>query len=271
MSFAYRMAGVLGRDSWLVRRLRPAREWSLNAVFGRRGLSRSVNGVPVRVLPRYRSYFAPDYDAPVAAFLSQRVRSGDCCISVGANLGIYPLQLASWAAPGGRVVAFEPNPDTAHFLRLHVKMNGLDDRVRVVQRAVADGHGTATFHAAGVDGMSRLGEPNPLIADKTIAVTVEVETLDGFCAREGILPNAIVIDVEGYEVAVLAGARSLFANQPHLVAVVEMHPGAWHLAGSDRWSFEQLLAELRVRAVPLSGQSDVLGEYGHVYLEPLRG
>jgi hypothetical protein len=32
-----------------------------------------------------------------------------------------------------------------------------------------------------------------------------------------------------------------------------------------------LLAELRVRLVPLSGQSDPLGDYGHVYLEPLAG
>jgi FkbM family methyltransferase len=230
-----------------------------------------VNGVPLRVLPGHRGYFAPDYDAPVAAFFRARVRPGDVCISVGANIGVYPLQFANWAAPGGRVFAFEPNPKTAEVLRAHVRINGLEDRIHVLQNAVADRTGTATFHAAGLDGMSRLGEPNPRVADKTVPITVEVETLDVFCDREQVRPNAMMIDVEGFEVAVLAGARSLFANARCLVTVVEMHPNAWPVAGSDRSAFENLLADLHVRVVPLSGQSDPLGEYGHVYLEPLNG
>jgi FkbM family methyltransferase len=243
----------------------------LSAAYGHKGLPRSVNGVPLRVLPQHRWYFAPQYDAPVAAFFRARLRPGDVSINVGANLGVYALQFAKWTAPGGRVFAFEPNPDTARVLQTHIHMNRLEQWVSVVQRAVADQPGTATFHVAGLDGMSRLGVPNPLVADKTVAITVEVESLDAFCCHERILPNAIMIDVEGFESAVLAGARGLYANHRQLLTVVEMHPDDWRAAGSDRRSFEKLLAELRVRLVPLSGQSDPLGEYGHVYLEPLAG
>ncbi|MFL5340330.1 MAG: FkbM family methyltransferase [Gemmataceae bacterium] len=272
MSIAREIAERLGTNSVLVRLLQPLREWTLAAVYDHRGLVRKVNGASMRVLPRYRWYFAPDYDPPVARFFQQRVRPGDVCINVGANLGVYALQFAHWSAPSGQVFAFEPNPATAGSLRAHVAMNRLGDRVHVMERAVSERPGMATFHAAGVNGMSRLGEPNPALAGQTTCLTVEVDSLDEFCGGRGLMPRAMMIDVEGFEAAVLTGARSLFADRGRLPAtVVEMHPNAWAVAGSDRASFERLLAELGVRPVPLSGQTDPLGEYGHVYLEPTDG
>src|SRR6266849_3701668 len=101
MSLARRIADRLGYDSRLVRCLRPVREWMLVAAYGQKGLLRSVNGVPLRVLPQHRSYFAPKYDAPVAAVFRDHLRPGDISINVGANLGVYPLQFAAWTAPGG--------------------------------------------------------------------------------------------------------------------------------------------------------------------------
>lgn len=258
------------RESWLVRGLQPVREWLLTAAYGRNGLRRFVNEIPLQILPWERCHFPPEYDVPVAQFFRERVGPGDVCFNVGANLGVYALQFAHWSAPAGRVFGFEPNPTTAAVLRRHVKINGLDDRVRVFQRAIADRVGPATFHASGVDGMSRLGEPNPLIADRTSAITVEVDTLDAFCEREQVRPAAMMIDVEGFEIAVLAGARTLFsAGIKPPVTVVEMHPNAWTISGGHRQALEQLLAALQVRAVPLSGQLDPLGEYGHVFLEPV--
>jgi FkbM family methyltransferase len=271
MAIPQQIANTLGRDSWLVRRLRPLREVALAGVYGRRGMTRCVNGASLRVLPQYRWYFAPDYDAPVARFLHDRVGPGAVCLSVGANLGVYPLQFAHWSGPTGKVFAFEPNPQTAAVLRRHVALNGLDDRVRVIERAVAECPGQATFHAAGVDGMSRLGAPNPELTGLTRAITVPVDSLDRFCADEGIGPDALMIDVEGFEVSVLRGAKDLFRGRPPKVAVVELHPNAWAVAGTDRVAMEQLLSDYRLRAVPLSGQTDPLGEYGHVSLEPTLG
>src|SRR4051812_18697702 len=129
--------------------LRPLRERTLEALYGRRGMVRTMNGERFRVLPRHRWYFAPEFDAPVARFLRERVKPGAACISIGANMGASPLQFARWSAPGGRVFAFEPNPETAELLRRHVAINGLTDRVKVFERAVSDKPGEATFHAAG--------------------------------------------------------------------------------------------------------------------------
>jgi hypothetical protein len=48
--------------------------------------------------------------------------------------------------------------------------------------------------------------------------------------------------------------------------VVEMHPNVWNSANTTRDRAEGLLADLSLRAVPLTGQSDPLGDYGIVHL-----
>jgi FkbM family methyltransferase len=248
--------------------LRSVRESALGLLYGRRGMPRPVNGATFRVLPRYRSLFPPEYDAPVAAFLRERVRPGMTCVNVGANLGIYALQFAHWSAPDGRVVAFEPNPSTARVLRRHVVLNGMERRVRVVEAAVASAPGRATFFMAAEDGMSRLGEPNPLLP-ATEPIQVEVTTLDRFLATEGVRPDWILVDVEGFEVAVLQGARETLRARPGTPGVVlEMHPDAWRVAGTSRADLEDLLADLGLRPAPLTGQADPLADYGLVHLVP---
>ena len=229
---------------------------------------RVVNGAAFRVLPGHSRFFSQDYDAPVAAFLRDRVKPGETCINVGANVGVYTLQFAKWNAPDGPVIAFEPNPATAAILKRHVALNGLGGRVRVMERAVAETPGTATFYVQGTDGMSRLGVPNPLL-EKPSPIQVEVTTLDRFCEQERIHPHWILIDVEGFEPAVLAGFRETLGASKLPQVIVEMHPDAWNVAGSSREHFTQLLANLQLRPVPLTGQRDAMTDYGLVYLERL--
>lgn len=247
---------------------RGVRDWGLDRLYDRAGMVRVVNGTPIRVLPRYRVNFPSDYDAPVATFLRERVKPGMTCVNVGANLGIYTIQFAAWSAPQGQVIAFEPNPATAALLRRHIEMNGLGDRVRVVEQAVSSKPGRAEFHLQGVDGMSRLGAPNPLLKG-TRTIQVEVTTLDHFFARERVSPDWILIDVEGFEAAALAGARRVIESRPEMGVVVEMHPDAWPVAGSDLESFRSLLASLHRRPTPLTGQSDPMLDYGVASLEQL--
>jgi hypothetical protein len=45
-----------------------------------------------------------------------------------------------------------------------------------------------------------------------------------------------------------------------------MHPSFWTILGTSRAQAEGLLRELGLRAVPLTGQADPLGEYGVVHL-----
>jgi hypothetical protein len=89
-------------------------------------------------------------------------------------------------------------------------------------------------------------------------LNVPVITIDGFCAREGIDPDFIKIDVEGWELSVLRGARETIRRRGGGLALfVEMHPSLWPHLGTSR---ELLLDELRaqqLKPVSLGGADDL--------------
>jgi FkbM family methyltransferase len=264
------VSSVLGRDSRMVRVLRPLYESLLDVIFLGRGVPWVINGVAYRVDPHFRDRFGHTYDVPVAEFLRERVKPGDLCFDVGANVGVYVLQFAQWSAPNGRVIAFEPNPRTREALLRHTALNHLTGRVEIVPAAVAAASGTATLYAAGSDGMSRLGAPNVLLESRTAEISVSVVTLDEFCLDRNLYPRWLLVDIEGFEIAALRGARQLITRRgPDLGIVVEMHPNVWHSAGTDRRDVEAVLSELGRRPRGLTGQSDPLGEHGLVFLEPV--
>jgi FkbM family methyltransferase len=207
---------------------------------------------------------ARQYDELAASWLAGRVAPGDSSVNVGANTGVYVIQLAHWSEPEGRVVAFEPNPAARRILLRHVQMNQLDARVEIVPAAVSNRAGSSTFFASvDGDGMSRLAIPNEELAGTT-PLTVATTTLDDFCV---LPPKWVVIDVEGFETQVLRGGRRVLRQCAGVV--VEFHPGAWSAAGTTRDDLEKVIEELAFSITPLSGQRDPFSTYGLVALQPL--
>lgn len=243
--------------------LRPVREVVLLAVTRGRGVSRAVNNLRFRVDSRTRFNFVPAYDVPVAAFLRTRVTRGSEVWNVGANVGVYALQLASWVGAEGKVVAFEPNPTAAHLLATNLRLNRLERRVEVVEAAVGESKGEVELYTCGADGMARAGRANPLLK-RVVKVRVPVTTLDTFAADSGRVPAWVIMDIEGWEIAALRAARRLLSVSQF---VVELHPSAWEWSGDKREDLEALLEECQLEAVPLVGQADPLGEHGQVFLQ----
>ena len=259
-------AQALGHDTALVRGLRPAYASLLSLLAAGRGIPWEINGAPFRIDPGQRHRMGRCYDASVADFLRARVRPGQLCVDVGANVGVYVLQLARWCSPGGRVVAFEPNPDARTVLARHLRMNDLEGLVEVIPAAAGAAAGEMPLFAAGEDGMARLGSPSSALEGRTRVVTVPVVRLDDRFPPEVPQPDWLVMDVEGHELEALEGARALIARRgAALGIVVEMHPSEWGPAGKER--AQALLTRLDLRALALTGQGDPLAEYGIVCLE----
>lgn len=239
----------------------------LYALSGGAGVPGEINGTTYRLDPRYRWRLWPDYEAGLAAFLRARLRPGQCCVDVGANIGIYVLQMARWTEPDGHVIAFEPNPQTFDVLRRHVRMNGLDARVTLVPSAVGRAAGTAQlFDTAGGSGLSRLGAANPYGHGVAASIEVPLVALDGYFERAPRQPDWIVVDVEGYEFDVLAGAAGTIRRGASVV--VEMHPHLWPGGPAARAAGERLLADLGRRPVAIDPQADPWSA-GAVLLEPV--
>lgn len=242
--------------------VRSVREAWLRLRWDRAGMPWRLHGVPCRIPPTVRAQFHPAWEPHVSAWLRARVRPGQVLFDVGANVGAYVVQFAAWSAPDGRVVAFEPNPGAVVWLERVVRMNGLAERVTVVERALGAEAGSATLHATAADGMSRLGRRNPLLSD-SVTLPVTVDTLDDWCARHGIRPDWVLVDVEGWEAQVLRGGAAVLAD-PEVGVVVEMHPAAWADAGSSREHLAEAIARLGRRPVSIGGD-DPFGS-GHAAL-----
>ena len=253
---------ISGDSPWM-RPLAPAYTWLLDSLYGRRGLTRCLNGEMVRVRPAFRA-LREDREPMVFHTLRRLVTPGSTVLDVGASFGEFAIVLARWCGPGGRVVAFEPTPVTRAALMDHLELNGLRDRVDVVDAAVSDYVGSGTLHAIGRSGENTLnasyfgGEAEPL--------PVSVTTIDAYCERHGLTPAAIKLDVEGLEIHALRGARRTLARTRAAI-VVELHPGSWQGVGESGASAERIVRELEYRVVPLEGQSR-MSDGGHVLLEP---
>ena len=266
---AERLGSRLGRDSAAIRLARPIYESILDLATGGRGYRRCVNGrESFYIAARNRSYFPEIYDPSVCDYLRQRVRPGDTCLNVGANVGIYTLLLARWSGPNGQVYAFEPNPAVRAILEDNVRRNGCAAYVDISNQAVGDEPGEAAFFAEGVTGIGRLGRPHPASGGAS-TFTVPVTTLDEFCGRHHLSPNWIVMDIEGFEIPALEGAtETLRAGlQTGLNLVVEMHPPLWSTPPLSRGRMDAVLKRHSMRPIPLAGQGKPLDENGMCLLE----
>lgn len=153
-------------------------------------------------------------------------RSARITVDVGANTGIFTL-LAGAANPASNVIAFEPLPHLSHALRQNIQLNGWDQRMRVVMKAVTDRVDMAAFHVPRVDvptsaSLNRNGFRG-LDGD---VIDVQTTTLDASLADETRV-DLVKIDVEGFEDRVLSGMSGILARSRPVI-VVECNPDGPH-------------------------------------------
>jgi FkbM family methyltransferase len=232
---------------------------------GGRGLRCTLpHGEIVRVLPehRYLSWNPSEYEA-----FRRAVRPGMTALDIGANVGAYSVLLGQWVGPSGRVVAFEPAPAPFKGLVRHLAMNRLEHVVTPVAAAVGDRDATASLLLSTTAGESRLAAPSDRDREAT---TVPLVTIDSFCHRERIDPGFIKIDVEGWELFALHGARDTIRRRGRDLALfVEMHPSVWPLLGIDREAVVAEIAEQSLEVSPLTPVDDLWAVEGvSVLLRP---
>lgn len=108
--------------------------------------------------------------------------------------------------------------------------------MEIVPRAVGDGTALAGKAHKG-DGMLQLG-------DTTASEEIQFQSisLDEYVAKGALSPTVMKIDVDGYELCVLNGARECLAKyRPRLW--VEMHPGFLAAQGKSQDDVLNLLRQ----------------------------
>jgi FkbM family methyltransferase len=132
---------------------------------------------------------------------------GKTVIDVGANIGALTVALSDIVGADGHVFAFEPQPQNAGLLRRNVAC--LEVTIEEVALGAAPGTVSIPFlfdleHKNY--GRVELGSGDAV---------VDVRTLDSY----NLAPAFIKIDVEGYELDVLLGARATIERHQPLLYV----------------------------------------------------
>lgn len=175
-----------------------------------------------------------EFEAAELLFLERFLRSGDVFVDVGANIGLFTVAAGRRVGARGRVIAFEPGSAARQQLLANVRRNGLRT-VTVSEWALSSGEGTLQLAVpdSGLEAFGSLAQP---IAGESFSLeAVQVRGWDAI--GQSLLPNHRVtmmkIDVEGWELRVLEGARKFLEGNDAPLLQVEFTESAARSAGSD--------------------------------------
>ena len=155
-------------------------------------------------------------DEPEFSILSRLVTSGDWVIDIGANVGFYTKRLAELVGPDGRVLAFEPVPETFALLTGNLAVCGFTN-VTLFNTAVSEGSNLVGISVPDYSNTSQLNYYQAhltSLADSSLRIlTVSVDSVQ---IPEKV--KLIKIDAEGHEYSVLKGMQNtLLRDRPILI------------------------------------------------------
>ena len=160
------------------------------------------------------------YEPETVALFERFLRPGMVALDIGGHIGQYTLVASKLVGPSGQVHSFEPDPETFAWLERNCRLNALAN-VRTNRIALSESAGTQTFYFATTHdiGSNSLAEPLNFSGRKA---DVQCLPLDAYLRERGVSRVHLVkMDVEGAEMAVLAGGEQLFSSPERPILIME--------------------------------------------------
>ena len=181
----------------------------------------------------------------------ERCRDKHCVLDIGAHVGLVTLPASRVMAADGRLYAFEPAAANIRMLEEHLRLNRIDNVELVTALVGALESEAVTFY----EGAEPTGLNSLAAGDKRagFAQTRHRQvSLDSFCLARGLRPEVIKIDVEGGEIDVLEGGRTiLLRHRPEIV--LSVHPAQIEALGQSVEALSDLIDALGYDCLDFAG------------------
>lgn len=162
-------------------------------------LTIAQNGYRLRFYPSNLSeilFVSPEHRDADLAFFRSYLRAGDRVVDVGANIGDVAALACAIVGPAGHVYAIEPHPRIFRYLQGNLALNGFACAT-TFNVAAGEREGSTRIGDDRRDDMNRIGDSG---------LEIGVRRLDDLLPQ-GERFDLMKLDVEGYELAALRGAR----------------------------------------------------------------
>lgn len=212
----------------------------------RAGVKWSAQAFP-DILTRHMM-FEGMYQQDVLVAMKALVEPGDTVFDIGGHHGLMAVVGAKATGRKGKVITFEPNPESRERIRQHVALNELHN-VAVENIAISNSSGEATFYCQSGDVswnstlVKEFAEAEDGEHRSINSITVKTETLDDYVERTGYQPDVIKIDTEGSEfLALMGGKKTVAEHKPALI--VEFNPASAESAHTSVGEYVEFLNDL---------------------------
>jgi FkbM family methyltransferase len=197
------------------------------------------------------------WERPIQTIASLFVKPGDDVIDIGSNTGGLAIAFSRLVGNRGRVTAFECNPSMVTWCRENFEVNTAENVELLTDACYRSVGETLEFvcedsvFATG----SSLTVATELQSDRTVVgrtIEVQTTTVDHECARLGLKPSFVKIDVEGAEIDALIGAEATIATHRPVIVferasdlVPERDPLPWIIGKKYRCFDVNTLVEVK--------------------------
>ena len=174
---------------------------------------------------------------------------GAVVVDAGANIGIYSLSLARCVGPTGQVHSFEPAPE--NFKRLHAATRCLAN-VRANAAAVGERSGKSQLYVS--ENLNVDHRAYASATESRLAIDIEMIALDDYF-KPGATVDLIKLDLQGYELHALRGARRVLTENSEIKLVLEFWPHGLESAGVHWRELVQLLRGFGMQVLQLKNDN----------------
>lgn len=161
-------------------------------------------------------------------WLEATLKSGDTFLDIGANIGTYTLFGAALVGPSGRVYAVEPHIHNASNLIDNLTENGFTDRVTIMTAPLTSQQSIGYFNYHDLNAGASGSQFDSMTDDHGVEYVPQLTELKPAVSVDELIatgnmsvPDAIKIDVDGIELAILAGMNKTLArdDRPHTIQI----------------------------------------------------
>lgn len=178
------------------------------------------------------------YEAGTIRVLRACLRRADVFVDVGASVGLLSLVASRLVGPRGRVFAFEPQEASFALLERNLARNAAAN-VSALQMGLGSARGSVPLYARpqARGGSTLVRGPS----DHDASANVQLIALDEFTRESGVDGfRMLKIDVEGWELEALRGARGVLSRSNAPIVCIE-YSHAHPIAGGVPFDIYQAL------------------------------